>query len=179
MEPHYKSGLLLGVYIDAVVTEKFHIQPELVYSSQGARIEYPDSPRPGARIVGETTTNLSYINIPVMAKVYLGRVVNLQFGPQFGILVSATDKGRIDGVLVDDDLKEIFKGVDFSLAVGLGVNFPSGINLGGRLIFGVSNVNKYTDQIAPGIERPALNNNVIQFTFGAPLAKFTSLKKAS
>lgn len=178
MEPHYKSGLLLGVYIDAVVTEKFHIQPELVYSSQGARIEYPDSPRPGARIVGETTTNLSYINIPVMAKVYLGRVVNLQFGPQFGILVSATDKGRIDGVLVDDDLKEIFKGVDFSLAVGLGVNFPSGINLGGRLIFGVSNVNNI--QIKSLREsNGALNNNVIQFTFGAPLAKFTSLKKAS
>ncbi len=172
MEPKYKPGLMLGFYLDAAVTEKFHIQPELVYSSQGAKIEYTDSPAPGSRVVGETTTSLSYINIPVMAKIYLGKVVNLQLGPQVGILVSATDKGTIQGDVIDDDLKDIFKGVDFSFATGIGLNLPSGVNFGGRLIFGLSNLNKDNGQIAPGIERPALTNGVIQFSLGVPLAKF-------
>ncbi len=58
VDPKYKPGLMFGVYLDAAITEKFHIQPELVYSSQGAKIEYTDSPIPGSRVVGETTTNL-------------------------------------------------------------------------------------------------------------------------
>lgn len=168
----YKSGLLLGVYIDAAVAGIFHIQPELVYSAQGSRIEYPDSPFPGGRIVGETNVNLSYINIPVVGKLYLGKVVNLQFGPQLGVLLSANEKGNIDRIHVEENLKDFVKGADFSLAAGLGFNFPNGANISGRLIFGRSNLNKHTDLIAPGIERPPVYNSLIQIAFGAPLARF-------
>jgi hypothetical protein len=163
MEPDYKSGLMMGIYLDGAVSKRFHIQPELFYSSQGAKISYRN---------GGTTTQLSYINLPVVAKLYLGSVLNLQLGPQIGFLVSATDKGKVNGTTVNDDLMDIFNGMDFSLATGIGLDFPGGVNVGARLVFGLSNINKDRGYIAPGITRPPLTNGVIQFALGVPLAKF-------
>jgi hypothetical protein len=165
MEPTPKAGILLGVYVDAPVTPKFHIQPELLFSSQGAKTGYLGGPYNGWAVIKETKTTLNYVILPIMAKIYLGNYFNVQLGLQWGLLVSATES---DGSL-NHDLIESFKGSDKSVIGGFGIDFPGVVNLSTRLAFGTSNINKNVDYVAPGIRRPPLSNEVIQIAIGIPL----------
>ncbi|MEQ8903936.1 porin family protein [Ekhidna sp.] len=94
------------------------IQPELLFSKQGANVDGND-------------IDLSYVNIPVMLKFYLPAGLNLQAGPQFGMLTNAKDG---DG----DDIKESFKNSDLSAALGAGWDAPFGLQVGARYVFSLS-----------------------------------------
>jgi hypothetical protein len=165
MEATPKTGVLLGAYVNLPVTPKFHIQPELVISSQGANTAYLAGSHSGWTVIKETKTPLNYVNLPIMAKIYLGNVFNLQFGFQWGVLISATET---DGSR-NNDVRDSFNGIDKSVVGGLGIDFPGVINLSTRLAFGISNISKNNDYIAPGIKRPPLGNEVIQIAIGVPL----------
>ncbi|WP_425392285.1 porin family protein [Ekhidna sp.] len=97
------------------------IQPELLFSKQGTSVSGDD-------------LDLSYVNIPVMVKFYLPAGLNLQAGPQFGMLTSAKDG---DG----DDVKESFKNSDLSAAVGAGWDAPFGLQFTARYVIGLSDIN--------------------------------------
>ncbi|WP_421764763.1 porin family protein [Ekhidna sp.] len=97
------------------------IQPELLFSKQGASASGDD-------------LDLSYVNIPVMLKFYLPAGVNLQAGPQFGMLTSAKDG---DG----DDIKDSFKNSDLSAALGAGWDAPFGLQFTARYVIGLSDIN--------------------------------------
>ncbi|MBT8210736.1 MAG: PorT family protein, partial [Eudoraea sp.] len=80
-----RIGLFLGGTAEfEVVADKFAIQPELLYSMQGS--EYSDS---DGGFDGRF--KLDYLNVPVMAKVYVADGFFLEAGPQIGFLLSAKD----------------------------------------------------------------------------------------
>ncbi|GAB4236382.1 MAG: hypothetical protein Tsb0034_11000 [Ekhidna sp.] len=101
---------------------KIGIQPELLWSKQGNSFS------------GGGEYNLNYVNIPVMLKLYLVGGLNLQAGPQFGILMNAEDE---DG----DDIKEDLKNSDLSAALGAGWDAPFGLNFTARYVLGLSDIN--------------------------------------
>ena len=68
------------------------IQPEVLLSKQGSEFS------------GGSELDLSYINVPVMLKFYLPAGLNIQAGPQFGILTNAEDE---DGVDLKSGLKKL------------------------------------------------------------------------
>jgi hypothetical protein len=128
-----RMSLHLGGYLNYAFSESLSIQPELLYSSMGAKSSYDDF---GVDI--EETTKLNYISVPVMVVYSFGNI-NVQAGPQIGFLASAKSKVEVDGDSEEEDIKDFFKGTDFGFNLGLGANFGK-LNASARYCLGLSNI---------------------------------------
>ena len=118
----------VGGFAEVKISDKFAIQPELVYSVQGTKVDVGASE--------DVVYDLQYINIPVMAKFYATEQFSLEVGPQIGFL--ATAKARFDGN--SEDIKDSFKSTDFGVNFGAGYNFTENISAGLRYNLGLSNI---------------------------------------
>ena len=127
-----KIGIHVGGYVTLMFTEKLGLQPELLYSTQGCKLEFAE----------DYKYNLSYLNLPVLVRYNITEMISAHAGPQFGFLTSA--KYEVDGASVDS--KEDFKGIDFSLVFGAGVELPLGLNAGMRYCLGLSNISEDEDE---------------------------------
>lgn len=104
---------------------KIGIQPEILFSKQGSDVN----------LLGTADEfDFSYVNIPVMIKLYLVAGLNLQAGPQFGILTNAVD---VDGA----DISETLKNSDLSAAFGAGWDAPFGLKIDARYVLGLNDIN--------------------------------------
>ncbi len=124
-----KAGFQAGGFVEFKVSEKFSVQPEVLYSLQGAKYDEEGT---------NVDFNLSYFNIPVMAKYYVADGFSLEAGPQLGFLLSAKAKGG--GVTVD--VKDSFESIDFGMNVGAGYDITDRFSIGARYGFGLSNIAK-------------------------------------
>lgn len=122
-----KVGLAFGGFVEIKVSDKFAIQPEVLFSAQGAKSSSEDG-----------KLNLSYLNIPIMAKFYVAEKFNLEAGPQLGFLVSA--KTKYDGN--SEDVKKYYNSTDFGLNLGAGYDVSKNIAIGVRYSAGLSNIVK-------------------------------------
>lgn len=118
----------VGGLAEIKLTNKFAIQPELLFSSQGAKFDTNTSEK--------LVYDLSYINIPVMAKFYATPQFYLEAGPQISFIVSA--KAKYDGD--SEDIKDEFNSTDFGLGLGAGYNFTDNLYAGLRYNAGLSNI---------------------------------------
>ena len=140
-----KVGLQLGGFAEIKISDKFAIQPELLYSSQGVK-ETDTDVISGIVVTEKTTQKLAYLNIPVMAKYYVAEGFSLEAGPQLGFLMSA--KAEVESsalgksVTASADNKEDFNSTDFAFNLGAGYDVAENINLGIRYSIGLSNVLK-------------------------------------
>ena len=136
-----KVGFHVGGFVEIKVSDKFSVQPELLFSTQGAKFE-----ESGSGFSYESKYNLSYLNIPVMAKYYAADKFSLELGPQIGFLTSAKDDytATESGVTVsgNEDIKDIFESVDFGLNFGAGYDFTENLSVGLRYNLGLSNIAK-------------------------------------
>lgn len=166
------AGFHVGGYA-LIKVSKFAIQPELVFSRQGQYFSTPYN--------SNLATTLNYINVPVMVKYYVVGGLNLQVGPQLGILASAkgdlVNKGLSQGLVASgQNLKDYVNPIDFSVAFGAGLDLPFGASLTVRYNLGLTDVNKYTNSTVPGTSTPSLStssakNQVIQISLGYRLKK--------
>jgi hypothetical protein len=146
-----RTGWHLGAFAQ-FRGEKIGFQPEILFSQQGSTITYSGQP--------DIKSNFSYVNIPLVVKLYTVAGINLQAGPQFGFLTSAD----VD----DEDIKDELKGTDFSLALGVGWDLPFGLTIDGRYNWGLSDIN---DSEARGT-LGTVKNQVWQISVGYKLFKF-------
>ncbi len=124
-----KAGFQVGGFAEIKISEKFAVQPELVFSNLGAKFD----------LDGVTATeNLNYIAIPVMAKYFVADKFSIEAGPQIGFLMSA--KYKEDGESVDT--KDGYNSTDFGLNVGVGYDITENIGVGLRYTAGLSNIAK-------------------------------------
>ena len=140
-----KAGIHFGGMAEISINDKFSVQPELLFSTQGANAEF-----------GEDTFNLSYISLPIMAKYYATEALSIEVGPQVGFLVNA----ELEELGETYDIEEDTNGVDFSLNFGLGYKLASGLNFSARYNLGLSNVFDFEDQDVDE------KNSVFQFSIG-------------
>ncbi|MDP4130616.1 MAG: porin family protein [Bacteroidota bacterium] len=126
----WKIGFHGGALVAVPLFNEFSLQPEVVYSSQGTKVDQQDY---------TATMNSNYLNIPVLFKYNNPSGFFLETGPQLGFLMSA--KAKSGSVSVDE--KSAYKSTDFSWAFGLGY-LISGLNAGidARYNLGVSNIVK-------------------------------------
>jgi long-subunit fatty acid transport protein len=136
-----KVGFHVGGFAEIKVSDKFAVQPELLFSTQGFKREYMED-FGGEDVSVEQKTNLSYINIPVMAKYYVADGFSLEAGPQIGFLTSAKNKFEAEGEKEEEDAKDEFKSVDFGLNFGAGYDFTENLSAGLRYNLGLSNIAK-------------------------------------
>lgn len=134
-------GFNIGGFAEIKLNEKFAIQPELLYSGQGAK--YQD--------IGNFSMN--YINVPVMAKYFITEAFNIEAGPQVGFLMSAKEDGT--------NVKEFVKSTDFGVNLGAGYDITKNIGLNLRYCLGLSGVDK---EILAGDK--SSKNSVIQLSVG-------------
>jgi hypothetical protein len=120
----YHLGGLAHIHI----TDKWGLQPEVVYSDQGGRrylnTEYQ-------------RVSLQYVNVPVILQYFTMKGLRLETGPQLGALIRARSTYRGETA----DLRNQYTPMDFSWAFGIGYLTKS--NWGGDLRYnlGISNDN--------------------------------------
>lgn len=139
-----RIGFNLGAFAAIDLSEKITIQPEILYSTLGAKAVNVSAFYGDMLFTGDVKFNLSYINVPVMIKYYVADKFNLEAGPQIGFLTSAKTSTKLDGSsqTVDEDIKDSFESVDFGLNFGAGYDFTEKLSAGVRYNFGLSNVAK-------------------------------------
>ncbi|WP_375240399.1 porin family protein [Polaribacter sp.] len=145
-----RTSFNVGAVVEFEISDKFSIQPELIYSAQGAKLEEESDV--------DLTLKLDYLNVPVIAKFYAAESFSLEFGPQVGFLLSAKAKAKIGGDSGETDIKDEFETVDFGLNFGAGYKLDSGLNFSARYNLGLSNVAKESES--------SVKNSVFQISVG-------------
>lgn len=148
-----RMGLHIGGVAEFMIAENFAIQPEVLYSMQGAKVNSIDEDFS----VTEEDVKLDYINIPIMAKYYIAEGFSLEAGPQVGFLMSAK--------VGDTDVKDGYKSIDFGLNGGVGYALDMGVFFQARYYIGLSSVQEDIEFMGESISADVMNN-VLQFSVG-------------
>lgn len=141
-----RTSVNIGLLAEIIVTDKFSVQPELLYSGQGAT-STSDNP-------GLGRFKLDYLILPVLAKFPIANGLSLEAGPQLGVLLSAKNKTNDSNDKIED-----INTLDFGLDAGLEYELKSGVIFQGRYNLGLTNINDASDN-----ER--WTNGVISFSVG-------------
>ena len=139
-DENMKVGFNAGFFAKLPVTRGFSIQPELLYTSKGAKETY-DNFIEGK---GEYRFNLNYIELPVLAVFNVAKNFNLQVGPYISYLAEANIKDlKDDGTIreITDLDAENFNRIDYGVAGGLGIDI-SNFTLGARYNYGFREIGK-------------------------------------
>jgi hypothetical protein len=119
-----RTGFYVGGLAHVHITKYFAVQPEVMYSSQGAEI-------------GSIKRTEGYINVPVLAQYMVNNGFRLQTGPQVGFLTSAKNKSGD----IEVDVKDQLNTVDFAWSFGASYISKTGLGLDARYNLGISNIN--------------------------------------
>jgi hypothetical protein len=131
-----KVAFNFGVLAHIHASKTWAIQPELIYSLEGAK----------ETIANNTLTfNLNYLNVPVLLQYMFNNGFRLEGGPQIGVLLSAKNKSGNSTVTNTN-----FQSTAVSIPLGVGYLTSSGIGLDARYVFGLSNIN--TNRNGPTIQ---------------------------
>ncbi|MDE6451957.1 MAG: PorT family protein [Odoribacter sp.] len=130
-----KMSVHLGAFAEWRINDYFGIQPELLYSRQGCRDKYEVA---GKKV--KTQLRVNYLNIPVLAKLYVLEGLSVDLGPQLGFALNAKSKVKHGGH-VEKDKIEHFNTCDFSFAIGASyalddLIFSARYNIGLTNVFG-------------------------------------------
>ncbi len=105
-----RNAFYAGFFKEVTLIPKlFYLQPEVQYSSQGFKSEILNS---------ETEYTIDYINVPLLAKVYILKTFSLEAGPQLGFKIH----DNYDPITGND-----IETFDPGFAAGIGFNFPFGL----------------------------------------------------
>ena len=137
-----KVGFVGGVNAQIGLSEAFAIQPEVLYSMEGAKS-------------GSSKLNLDYINVPVLVKYTIPgtKGLGVYAGPQIGFLASAKSKSGS----TTTDIKSQLKSTNFSGAFGAEYTFMECFVLSARYQAGFSDISKSTGSV---------KSNAFQITVG-------------
>ena len=141
-----RTSFHIGAVAEISISEKFSVQPELIYSAQGAKESFEGE---------DFELNVDYLNIPVLAKYYVAKGFSLEAGPQVGLLLSAKIKAGGE----EEDFKDEVKGIDFGANLGLGYKLDNGLNFSAKYIVGLANISEDSDD-------SDVKNSVVQVSVG-------------
>lgn len=138
-DEQYKLGYHLGVFAEIPLGKKFAIQPEVLWN------QINSDTATNFRQVYQNLANqdlknpeLNYLSIPLLLTYKPAKVLSLQAGPQFGILINK------DKTLIDNG-GEAFKNGDFSMLFGAQLNILR-VRVYGRYAIGLNNINDLGSQ---------------------------------
>ena len=139
-----RVGVVAGVEGEYQASDIISVSAGVLYSMQGAKGNIGNS--------NDATNRLDYINVPIMANVYVVKGLAVKLGVQPGFNVSnKIKKNNLNAV--DNSIKA--QSVDVSIPVGLSYEY-SNFQLDARYNWGVSKALKWSDA----------KNSVFQITLG-------------
>lgn len=151
-----RIGLAAGLEAEYQATDLLSISAGVMYSMQGNKYS--------KEVLGTkfTTTNkFDYVNIPIMANVYVvpGLAVKLGIQPGFNVSNKITGAADDNKKTIDNPVKA--KSFDFSIPVGISYEYAN-FQLDARYNFGVTKVFD--------VEGSKAKNSVFQITLGYKFA---------
>src|SRR5688572_27208076 len=112
-----RYGFNVGLYGQALSSETFALQLELLYSTKGSRDTY------SGIFEGEVKYNLNYLDLPVLAVFKLGESAEIHIGGYASYLLNANIEYSGDVVNdVDEIDKDHLNSFDYGLSGGVGFN---------------------------------------------------------
>ncbi|TGV03315.1 porin family protein [Flavivirga rizhaonensis] len=121
-----RTSLHVGAAAKIGISDKFALQPELVYSAQG--FSYSEAGF-------DSTGKLDYINIPVLADFTIIEGLSVQAGPQIGFVIN-DEEDYDDGETEDIGAESI----DFGALLGAQFKLENGLFFQARYNLGLSDV---------------------------------------
>ena len=122
----FHAGALAHIHSDG---SQFAFQPEVLYSLEGAKYNSGGI---------KSTTDLHFVNVPLLAQYMFDNGFRIEAGPQVNFLLAA--KQKVDGNT--NDIKDGYKTASLSLPVGIGYLTQSGLGFDARYSFGLSQLNE-------------------------------------
>lgn len=148
-----RIGLAAGVEAEYHATDIFSVSAGLIYSMQGAKTTEEVS---GYTI--DCTMKLDYLNVPILANVYVAPGLAVKLGVQPGFNLSAKIKGEASGASAEADVDGV-KGFDLAIPVGVSYQYQN-VVLDARYNWGVTKIMDDVDS----------KNSVFQITLGYKFA---------
>ena len=127
----FSFGYHLGGFAEIGVTKKWAIQPEVLFSQ--STVDTSSSFSSVYQFNKMNNIKLKYLSIPLLLNFKPIKLITLQAGPQFGILMNKSN------TLVQNG-KAAFKGGDFSMLGGVQLNVLN-FKFYGRYSIGLNNIN--------------------------------------
>ncbi|MCC5928489.1 MAG: PorT family protein [Cyclobacteriaceae bacterium] len=159
-DQNMRFGFHAGIYGQLPITSFLAIQPEINYSTRGAKLSYSGVAEQTARF------NLNYIDIPVLAVIKLGEFAELHGGVYAGYLLKANIKTEGDfGSGVQNLDTDNFNTFDYGLSGGLGFNFGN-MQTGFRYNYGLRRIASSTAaNLLLGDAKNSLAQIYVSFSF--------------
>lgn len=154
-----RGGLVIGAEAEYHVNKTLGISAGLLYSQQGSEITRKTSS--GSYYVETKSTNkLDYINVPILANIYVAKGLALKVGvqPGFNVHSSYDEEVNTNNGSGSTSTKQDIEKFDFSIPMGLSYEFGGGFCFDARYNLGLTKINKAGDKDQ--------KNSVIQLTFG-------------
>ena len=145
---------VVGAEIEVQATDMVSFSGGLLYSMQGAK---GDAEEKGVK--ASATIKNDYLNIPILANVYVAPGLALKAGLQPGFKVSSKVTAKAGGFSVTENLDDAFKSFDLSVPVGISYEYMN-VCLDARYNIGVTKVMDGADS----------KNSVFQVTLGYKFA---------
>ena len=139
----YREGVVLGLFFELYLDEKYGFQTDLLLSQQGLADKNED-----------IKVNIDYLNIPILFNYLVVKNFKIQAGPQFGYVTHSESKGAYLGF--NGHLGSTIK-FDCSAVIGIGWNFLEFMRFEARYNIGLTDV-LYENEKA--------KNSVISLTAG-------------
>ena len=124
-----RIGLVAGAELEYQISDIFSLSGGVLYSQQGCKVSDEGV---------KSTMKLDYINIPILANVYVVKNLAVKVGIQPGFNVNSSVKASVGDTSAETDFDGT-KSFDFSIPVGLSYEF-SNVVLDARYNFGVTKV---------------------------------------
>ena len=146
-----KIGFAAGAELGYQFNNFFALTAGAIYTQQGGKISIEGTEDTDGK---KYNYSLDYLNVPIMANVYVAPGLALKAGAQFGFLMRAK--------IGDDDFKDAYEKSDFSIPMGLSYEMDEAV-IDLRYNLGISNIIK--NGIAD-INNQKVRNSVIMLTIG-------------
>ena len=127
----FSFGYHLGAFVSLGLGKKFAIQPEVLFNQVNVNTSSSFSSLYAFNKLNNV--QLKYLSIPVLLNYNAGKILTLQAGPQFGILMNKSNTFVQNG-------KDAFKGGDLAMLGGVQLNLGS-FKVYGRYTVGLNNIN--------------------------------------
>ena len=116
---------------------KIALQPELLWSQTAVNPGFTFTSPFSSSVTDLTKVRLNYISVPLLLNIRPVKMLSIQVGPQFGILLDAKNSTL-------NNVKSAFKSGDFSMMAGVQLKLLA-FRFYGRYGFGISNINDIND----------------------------------
>lgn len=128
----FNAGFHLGGFAEIDISKTLGIQPEVLFNQTNTTIASNATDIYNMALNGQKKT-LNYISIPVLLRINFTKLLTINLGPQYSILMNKHETILQNGV-------DAFKSGDFAAVVGAQVNLGS-LKIYGRYNIGLSNIN--------------------------------------